>query len=178
MPAGDAEPLVEFEQQARHRAGDKGGGGDADQKPRIDAGAVFRGKPKREVEGGAGKEAGLGGAQQETQAVEAVRADREQGGHRDQPPADHDPRQPAPRAELVQCDVAGHLEQAVAGGQDADAEAELRRRQPHVLDHGEAGEADIVAVDEIDDVGEAEQRQDAPGDLGEHHLFPRAQVGE
>ena len=129
------------------------------------------GKPGAEVERHAREEAGFGHAEQQPQHVEAVRADREARRRRHQAPRDHDPRQPDARADTIQRQVAGDLEQAVADEEHAGAEAELRRRQPDRLVHRQRGEADVVAIEVVEDVADDQDRHQPPADLGEDAAF-------
>ena len=67
-------------------------------------------KPIGEIEDDAGEEPGLGDAKRKAQDIEAPLAGDEGHGGRDQPPADHDPRDPDARAKSVQREVARNLE--------------------------------------------------------------------
>jgi hypothetical protein len=69
-------------------------------------------------------------------------------------------RDPDARAEALQREIARHLEQEIAGEEDAGAGAEHRRREAEILVHGESGEADIDAVEEVDRVAEAQEGQE------------------
>jgi hypothetical protein len=77
------------------------------------------------------------------------------------PPGDHDAHDPDARAEAMQRKIARDLEGDVAEKEDPGAEAEHRRREAEVLVHVERGEADIHPVEEVDRVGEAEERDQA-----------------
>ncbi len=79
--------------------------------------------PLRQVPDDAGEEAGLGDAQQEAEDVEAGRAVDEHRRRRHQPPHDHDPGDPQPRADAAHQQVAGHLEEEVADEEDPRADA-------------------------------------------------------
>ena len=98
-----------------------------DQEPGQHPRAVLRRKPGGEEKRHAGKESGFGEAEQKPRAIEAVRPDHEGVQRRHQPPADHDPRQPAPRAEPVEHQIAGDLEHRIAEEENAGGEAELAR---------------------------------------------------
>ena len=123
------------------------------------------GKPVAEVERDARKEAGFRRAEQEAQEVEAPRALHEDRRGGNQAPADHDPREPGARADAVEDHVARHFEEAVAEKQDAGAAAELRRRQPELAVHRQRGEADVVAVEVVEDVRDGQDRQQPPGNF-------------
>jgi hypothetical protein len=87
------------------------------------------------------------------------------------PPGEQDARDPAPRADPGQHQVAGHFEQAVAEEENAGAPAERVSAQAEVLVHGQGGEADIDAVDIGQHVQGHEQGHEAPEDLAHHLLF-------
>ena len=88
---------------------------------------------------------------------------------RAQAPEQHDDHDPAPRAEAGQDHVRRHLEQHVAPEERARAEAVGGRGQAQRLVHGQRGERDVEAVEHVDQVGEADQRHEPPGDLA-HRL--------
>ena len=114
-----------------------------------------------------GKKPGFGDAQQKAQRIEApLAADQGHGGG-DEAPADHDARDPDARAEFLHREIARHLEQDIAGEEDAGAGAEHRRAEAEILVHGERGEADIHPVEEIDRVAKAEKREQAAPGLGD-----------
>jgi hypothetical protein len=69
-------------------------------------------------------------------------------------PADHDARDPDARPEPGKSEITRDLEQDVADEEDAGAEAEHLRREAEIFVHGEAGEANIDAVEEIHRVAE------------------------
>ena len=113
----------------------------------------------------AGEEAGLGDAEQEAQDIEArlTLHEDEAGGH--DAPAHHDPGQPPARPDLVQQDVARHLEDGVAdeeqpgtegvrGGADAEVGLEFLLR-----------ERDVASVQERDDVHQEQERDQSFEDL-------------
>src|SRR5262249_16352422 len=129
--------------------------------------------PRRKVIGNAGKESGLGDAEREPREIIGLDADDEGGERGDDAPADHDARDPAPRAEPVERKVARDLEYSVADEQDAGTDAELGRTETELLIHGERRKADIGAVEVVDDVGEGQQRNDPPGDLLEYRFLLR-----
>ena len=136
----------------------------ADQKAGDDARMVVGREPVGEVEHDAGEEAGLGDAQQEAHDGEARRAGDQRGQAGEDAPGDHDARDPYPRADLFQDDVAGHLEDEIAPVERAErrnrnAAAEMPR-SPRMVS---AGEADIDPVDIGKKVGE-ESRTAAGGD--------------
>ena len=72
LPARDAELAVEAEQVAGERAADDGRDRNRHHEPGDDPRAVLAGEPGGEIERDAREEAGLGGAEQQAQRVEAV----------------------------------------------------------------------------------------------------------
>jgi len=123
---------------------------------------------------------GLGDAEQQPQRVPASGSDDERRCRGDEAPRDHDARQPSPRAEVIERDVARDLARAVAEEEDAGAEAELRRRQPGLAVHRQRGKADVVAIHVVEKVANRDERQDSPrglyegavGVTGDQHRWP------
>ncbi len=76
----------------------------------------LRRDPVGQIQHHAREEACLGDAQQHARGHERPHVGDEHRRHRDQAPADHDPRDPAPRADPLENQVAGNLEQAVGRG--------------------------------------------------------------
>ena len=103
--------------------------------------------------------------------VEAPRADTERGGAREQSPGQHDARDPQPRADLLQDDVARHLEQEVAPEEGARRHAVDGGIKAQLLVHGERGEADIDAVEIAQEIRHNRERQHAPIDLAHRRLL-------
>ena len=126
--------------------------------------------PVGEVQDDAGEEAGLEGAEQEAQHVELRRRLHEHHAGGDDAPADHDAQQRLARADLLQHQVARHLEQEVADEEDAGAQAVDRVAEGQRLLHLQLRVADVDAVEVGDDVADDQQRHDAPADLREHRV--------
>ena len=168
LPALEAEQAVHLQQRAGDRRAQHGREWCCRHEQCGHRGALACREPVGEIEDDAGKEAGLRDAEQEAQDVEAGRTLHERHRRRDQAPGDHHPRDPDPRADLVQDDVGGHLEQKVAPEEDAGAKTVDGRRQADVLVHRQRGEADIDAVDEGHEVEQHDEGNDAPGDLAQH----------
>jgi hypothetical protein len=68
------------------------------------------------------------------------------------PPRDQDPRNPQPRADPRQDDVARDLEQGVAEKEGASAERKGRRREPERVVHLQRREADVDSIEIGDDL--------------------------
>src|SRR5262245_32379324 len=81
-----------------------------------------RREPVAEIQDDAGKEARLRRAEQEAQRVEARGVPQEGHRRRDKTPGDHHPRDPQPRADLVEDDVRRHFEEEITPEEDPGAE--------------------------------------------------------
>src|SRR5712672_1379079 len=73
-----------------------------------------RREPIGEIEDHAGEKAGLGEAEGKPQNEEADRPPGEREGGRNQAPADHDAANPAARPDLIENQIARHLENEIA----------------------------------------------------------------
>ena len=149
-----------------HQAGHRHRG----EEQRRGAAAARRRKPVGEVQDDAGKEPGLGHAQQEAHDVEAQRGVDEHHAGRQDRPAHHDARDPAPCAHAMQHHVAGNLEQEVADEEDARAEAVHRVGELQRLLHAQLGESDVDAVEIGRDVAQEQQRDQPPRHLAVHGI--------
>jgi len=136
--------------------------------------------PVVQVQQHAREEAGLGRAQQEAQDVEhrvhfqpGGPRQRLDEGHRagDQAPGHHDARDPASRAEALEREIARHFEQEIAEKENACAEAIRARRQADILIHRQSGEADVHAIEERDEVQQAQERQQPQRGLANDGAF-------
>ena len=162
QPAQAAELLEDLARdRPAHHARDRGRGHEARHGARLLGGR----EPVREVEDHAGEEARLGGAEEETEGVEARHAAHEHHGRRDDAPGDHDARHPHARAHPVHDQVARHLEEEVADEEDARAEAVDGVREAQVLPHLERREADVDAVEVGDHVEDEHEGDQAAGHL-------------
>jgi hypothetical protein len=103
---------------------------------------------------------------QKAHEVEAALAADQRHRRGDQPPADHDARDPDARAESLEREIARDLEQDVADKEDAGPGAEDGRREAEIRVHGERGEADIHSVEEVHHIAEAEKGKEAARGLG------------
>ena len=134
-------------------------------------------QPPGEVEEDPGEEAGLGDAEQHPQRVQPARRVDEGHGAGDDAPADHDPGDPAAGAEAVQRQVARHLEEQVADEEQPRGQPEHRLGQPEVLAHRELGEADVGAVEVVDEVEEPQEGHQPPRDLAQRAPPDRVGLG-
>jgi hypothetical protein len=161
---------MQFEQRARHRASDHGRKRHRRHEQRDDACPLPRREPIGEIEDDAGEEARFGDAQQKAHHVETGLAIDKSHGGGDEPPADHDARDPDGRAESLERQIARDLEQDIADEKDAGAGPEHRGRETEVLVHGERGEPDIHPIEEIHRIAEAKKRDETARGLGNGRL--------
>ena len=85
---------------------------------------------------------------------------RDEGGEaRDNAPGDHDPRDPDPRADFFQNQIAWNFEQEIAEEENSGAPAIDIGAEAEILVHGQRGEGNIAAIDVGDAVGQRDQRQ-------------------
>ena len=164
LPAGNAEPAVEIEQEAGDQGAQDVGKRDCRHEDADDPGPVVRREPPGQVKDDAGKEAGLGNAEHEAERIEGRWSGDECGAAGYDAPGDQDPRDPHPRADLAQQDVAGHFEDEVADEEYAAAETIDSGGETQHLVHGEGGEADIHPVEIGDEVACDQHRQQPAGD--------------
>src|SRR5712691_1380053 len=94
-----------------------------------------------------GRETRLRDAEQEAHDVEAGLAGNPGHPGCDHAPRNHDARDPAPRADALQDQVARDLEGEESQEEDAGAEPVDRWREAEILVHLQGGEADIGAVE-------------------------------
>jgi hypothetical protein len=157
LPAFETAEAVQPEQCTRDRRADHGRDRHRRHEQRHDARALPRREPEGEIEDDAGKEARFRHPEQKAHYVEADRPGDEAHGGGDQPPGDHDARDPGSRAHPRQHEIARDLEQDVADEEDAGAEPEHRGREAEIGVHGERGEAHIDAVEEAYAVAQAQE---------------------
>jgi len=82
-----------------------------------------------------------------------------------QPPDNHDARDPLARAPCLRQQSAWNFKQAIANKKDARAEAKNGVGKAQFARHVEPREADVHAVEERKHVQREKERQDAPRDL-------------
>ncbi|MNV36341.1 hypothetical protein D3C71_1278140 [compost metagenome] len=81
------------------------------------------------------------------------------------PPRNHDPRDPDPGPYLVQDDVAGNLENEIADEENAGAQPIHRFAELKLLQHLQLGEPHIDAVQIGHDIADHQQRYQPPAHL-------------
>ena len=178
LPALQSADAVHAEDDAGNRRADHRGQRNRRHERADDAATIDRGEPQRQIEDDAGKEAGLGEAEQRAHGVERdlvaepggggnVGDERHQAG--ENPPAHHDARDPLLRAEPVEEQVRRQLENKIAEKEDAGAETEHGRGQAERLVHGQRGKADIHPVEIGDEIAD-----DQIGNEPRRDLFDRS----
>ena len=177
LPAAQPEQSVHVENPARDRRADQAGDRDRHHEDADDDRAIMRRVPVGDVEDHAGKEPGLGGAEQEAQHQERDRPADQRERRRHEAPGDHDARDPGARAEPLQRQVGGHFEDEVANEEDAGAETVGLRVDADRLVHLQRGEADVDPVDVADQVGQQQERHQPPGDAAHGGGFERESGG-
>ena len=147
LPPAQAKRAVELQQRHRERRADEGRQRDRYGEGGQDARAVLGRQPVGQVQDCAGEKSGLRRTEDEAHRVERVRPDHERHAGRDQPPADHDPGDPAPGADLLQRQVARHFDQEVGDEEQAGTEAEHGGRQSEILVHLQRRKPDVDPVE-------------------------------
>ena len=77
----------------------------------------------------------------------------------DQPPGEHDARDPTPGAEALQQQIGRHFEQEISDEEQSGAKSERRVVQAQGLVHLQLGEADIDAIQKGDEIANDQERQ-------------------
>jgi hypothetical protein len=164
LPAGKAEDISHLlhDEAAQGRA-DQAGNGNADKEQRADLRAQLSGKPVRQVQHDAGIEAGLRNAEQKAQRQELRRRDDEHEAHRNDAPHHQDARDPDPRAETLQQQVARDFAGGIADEEDTGAGTEHGIRQADIGAHLQFRQADIKSVEERNDRENERERNELPG---------------
>ena len=168
------EPLPSREAaDALHRIHDRAGDGvaqdvghgDCEHEPGDDPRPQGRGKPGGQVIDDARKEPRLGHAEEHAGPV-VGRYIRHRGGeHRYEAPRDHDSRDPHPRPEPPQEQVARHLEDQVADEEESVAPVDHRIGETEFRGHAEPREADVGPVDDVEAVEQCQKRHEPPDHL-------------
>ncbi|MCY1524754.1 hypothetical protein D9M68_597020 [compost metagenome] len=149
-------------QRVAENAGHRNGG----HEQRDDLGAAMGRIPVCQVQDHAGIETRFGQAQQEAQDVEAGRRLDEHEHARQDPPRNHDARDPDAGAQPVHEQVARHFEKEIANEEHTGAQAEHGFAEPQVLRHLQFGEAHVDAIEVGDHVAEHQERHQPPEHLG------------
>ncbi len=158
---------IQRQQRFRQRRADhhrhRRGGHEQRARPR----AIGGGNPVGQIQHHSRKEAGLRHAEQHAHRIEAPLPDDEHHRHRDEAPEDHDARDPQPRADAVEDQVARDLEQAIAQEEQAAAQAVGGLAQAEVALQFLGGEADVHAIDVGDHVTDEDEGNQTPDDASD-----------
>jgi hypothetical protein len=136
-------------------------------------GAMGTREPVREIENDTREEPRLGDPQKEPENVERRLAPDEHRARGDEPPEDHDARDPDPGPHPLEDEVRGDLEQEVADEEHAGADSIHGIAEAEILLHLELREPDVHPIEVREDVAEEERGKKAPGDLSVGRLLER-----
>ena len=170
LPPGQAEDAVHLQQQARDRRADRVGdrlGKDEDPQHRD---PLAGGEPHRQIQDDRREEPGLRGAQQEPDDVERGLARHCRHSRGEETPGQQDPGDPLAGTEPHHAGVAGDLEDGVPDEEDPSAQPVSGCAEADVLAHRQLREADIVPIEERDEIQKNDQRQHPPLDLADRAI--------
>ncbi|MNZ88501.1 hypothetical protein D3C78_1073960 [compost metagenome] len=169
LPAMHAQIVVEtFENPARQRSADHAGHRYGNGEQCGDLATPVSREPAVDVNQDAREEPGLGHAKEQAQGVEPFGIGDQQHARGEQAPEHHQGRNPAPRADALQHQVAGYAEQRIGDEEQAGAEAVDGVADVQVDTHLQLGEADVDAVQVGEHVADQQDRHQSPGDLAMH----------
>ena len=124
----------------------------------------IRREPAREVQHHAWEEASFRGSGEQAQGIELGGGGDEQQAGREAAPGDHHHRDPAPRAEAVERQVAGQAAEHIADEEDAGAKAIDGFAEFQCVEHLQLGKADVDAVQVVEQVADENERNQPQGD--------------
>ena len=145
--SAQAEDTIELEKQTGERRSDDGD----DRRGHEDrnrARAIRRGKPVRHVENDTREETGFGGTEQEAQQVKRSRPFRAHHAGGDDPPHDHDARDPHPRSTRAENQVRRRPGTRNSRQERCHAEAIDRVGEAEIGDHLLLGETYVHPIEE------------------------------
>ncbi|MCY1358335.1 hypothetical protein D9M69_448660 [compost metagenome] len=143
-------------EQARHR--------DRRHEQGHDAATAEGREPLREVQHHAREEPGFGRAGEQAQGIELGRRGDEQQAGRERAPGNHHQRNPAPRAEFGQGQVAWHAAQHVTDKEDAGAEAVHGFAELQRVEHLQFGKSNVYPVEVVEQVADENEGDQTQGD--------------
>ena len=155
-------PAIGFMMKPLKGAPIEAGNGNADEKQRADLRAQLSGKPVGQIQHDAGIEAGFRDAEQEAQRQKLCRRGDEHEADRNDSPHHQNARNPEPRAEPLQQQVARNFAGRVADEENSRAEAEYGIGQSDVGAHLQFRKTDIDPVEKRDDVENEQKRNELP----------------
>ncbi|MEQ4567291.1 hypothetical protein [Paenarthrobacter sp. CAP02] len=110
----------------------------------------------------AGEESSFSDAEEKPQDVDAGCARREPDEHGDDPPTDHDPRDPDPGSHSMQQDITGNFKQHVAQKENTDGKSECGGIHVEFLTKPLTGERNAGPVEVSNDVPQHQYRHQSP----------------
>ncbi len=158
---------IHLEQQTRDRRADRVGqrlGKDEDPQHRD---PLPGGEPERQIQDDRREEPGLRGAQQEPDDVEGGLTLHCRHGRGEETPRDQDSGDPLAGTEPEHAGIAGDLEDGIPDEKHPGAQPVSGRTEADVLAHRQLREADIVPIQERDEIQQDDQRQHPPLDLAD-----------
>jgi hypothetical protein len=174
LPAGKAGAVMrEFKDRAGEWAAEHQHQGRCHHDHCHRAGALPGREPEGEVEQNTGVKPRLGAAQPEPQQAETPRPSGEDHRRGDDAPAHQYPRDPPPGPDAAQHQIARHFEHAVADGKDPCADRVGLFAHVQVGEHLQPGETDVHAIEDVDEVEQAEERDEPKRHLSQHAAFKR-----
>nr|GEU28571.1 hypothetical protein [Tanacetum cinerariifolium] len=165
LPAGHAAlPGRKVRQHpARQRTADQARDRDCRHEQRHHLAALLRREPVGKIQHHAREEARFGHAREKAQHVERRGRGHHQHHCRQRAPGHHHDGNPAPRAQLMQDQVAGNAAQHVADEEDAGAQAVHGVAQVERVQHFQLGETDVDAVQVVEEIADENKRDQVPG---------------
>ena len=128
-------------------------------------------EPAGHKPGDTGEEPGFSNAKQEAHYNEAGGAGDERGAGRANAPDHHGDTEPSAGADPGQHDVGGELEQHIAPEKGTRGQPIGGGGQAERLVHCQRRNRDIETIERVDQVAEAEERDQPPGDLTHDSVF-------
>ncbi len=122
---------------------------------------VALGKPLRQIDGHARQKARFHDAEQKAHGIEARVVEDEGRRRRDRAPRDENARDPSSRADAMQEQIARHFEEHVAHEEHAAREAEYGGAEVERVIHVERCEADVDAIEIVEEHHREEQGHEA-----------------
>ncbi|MNC19685.1 hypothetical protein D3C75_676220 [compost metagenome] len=152
------------ENPAGEGAAEQAGYRDRRHEQRHDAATAEGREPLREIQHHARKEPGFGGTGKQAQGIELGRRGDEQQAGRQGAPGNHHQRNPAPRAEFGQGQVAWHAAQHVTDKEDAGAEAVHGFAELQRVEHLQFGKSNVYPVEVVEQVADENEGDQTQGD--------------
>ena len=126
-------------------------------------GAIFIDEPVGEIHDDPGEKTRLRQSQQKPYRIELMRCVDKGYPHRDEPPRDHDAREPAPCTPTLHDDGAGNFQNDVAEGEDARPEPNYAIVEAEIVRHLQGRSGKIGAIKVSNYVKQEHKRQKTQG---------------